>query len=206
MLIVLNDDVEDFFWSTRVARAFCNLTRKKVVLGAVSRCFHHLCVVQVIYTEFAMASSAAGPSQHAYRASSPQTENVLILGLRRSGKSSIINVVYKSLSPDDSLFLESTLKCQYFDVNTFQKVRIWDGTGGDLEASSLATSQQHQNLSKDRLKQTSIDNDPRGKLAWGSSGQLYWTECAALVFVIDSQVRIELWHELSFTTHDSVSG
>ena len=122
-------------------------------------------------------------------------ENVLILGLRRSGKSSIVEVVYKSLPPDDSLFLESTLKCTPFDVNTIQPVRIWDGTG-NAENNSL-TAQQTQS-SQARVSKTTgngvgqssgngTDGSVKGKHAWGTGGQLFWVDTSAVIFVIDSQ-------------------
>lgn len=127
-------------------------------------------------------------------------ENILFLGLRRSGKSSIVNVVYKSLAPDDSLFLESTLRCQACDVDTFQLMRIWDGTGAELEGAALGQQQplqpqpqQQQPVNGTTQRQEQGKNigsteSKKGKAACGTNGQLYWTECGAVVFVIDSQV------------------
>ncbi|MCO5573435.1 hypothetical protein L7F22_027206 [Adiantum nelumboides] len=121
-------------------------------------------------------------------------ENILILGLRRSGKSSIVEVVYKSLPPDDSLFLESTLKCNPFDVNTIQPVRIWDGTG-NAESSAL-TTQQSQTSQARASKSAAVNAsgqssgesaNAKGKHAWGTGGQLFWVDTSAVIFVIDSQ-------------------
>ncbi|PWN37955.1 uncharacterized protein FA14DRAFT_142678 [Meira miltonrushii] len=138
-----------------------------------------------------MEASGSGSGQ-----SKSQTliENILILGLRRSGKSSIVEVVYKSLPPDDSLFLESTLKCTPFDVNTIQPVRIWDGTG-NAESSAL-TAQQSQGSQARTSKSAgngsgqssgNTTKSVKGKHAWGTGGQLFWVDTSAVIFVIDSQ-------------------
>lgn len=133
------------------------------------------------------SGSGSGQSQ-----SKALIENILILGLRRSGKSSIVEVVYKSLPPDDSLFLESTLKCTPFVVNTIQPVRIWDGTG-NAESSAL-TAQQSQGAHGRSSKSAgngqsdgSTTGNVKGKHAWGTGGQLFWVDTAAVIFVIDSQ-------------------
>jgi Ras-related GTP-binding protein C/D len=114
-------------------------------------------------------------------------ENVLILGLRRSGKSSIVEVVYKSLSPDDSLFLDSTLKCHPLLANTFQPVRIWDGAS-NIDKQGPAQRHEGQQTGAAASSSKKGGSDARGEAAWCTGGQLYWTECAAVIFVIDSQV------------------
>ena len=42
---------------------------------------------------------------------------ILLFGLRRSGKSSIQKVVFHKMSPNETLFLESTNKIQKDDIN-----------------------------------------------------------------------------------------
>nr|CAB3265784.1 ras-related GTP-binding protein C [Phallusia mammillata] len=56
---------------------------------------------------------------------------ILIMGLRRSGKSSIQKVVFHKMSPNETLFLESTAKISKDDVsnNSFINFQIWDIPG-----------------------------------------------------------------------------
>lgn len=129
--------------------------------------YRHTSALFFALTSRMTANAAPGPGPISGGGGSDSKGNILIMGLRRSGKSSIVEVVYKSLPPDDSLFLESTLKCQPLDVDTFQPVRIWDGTGNTDGHDDKANG--------------------RGRAAWGTGGQLYWVECSAVIFVIDSQ-------------------
>lgn len=56
---------------------------------------------------------------------------ILLMGLRRSGKSSIQKVVFHKMSPSDTLFLESTNKICREDVSSssFVSFQIWDFPG-----------------------------------------------------------------------------
>lgn len=56
---------------------------------------------------------------------------VLLMGLRRSGKSSIQKVVFHKMSPNETLFLESTNKIIKDDINnsSFVHFQIWDFPG-----------------------------------------------------------------------------
>ncbi|EFC50170.1 predicted protein [Naegleria gruberi] len=56
---------------------------------------------------------------------------ILLMGLRRSGKSSIQKVVFQKMSPHETLFLESTNKIVKNDIsnNTFVQFQIWDFPG-----------------------------------------------------------------------------
>ena len=56
---------------------------------------------------------------------------VLLMGLRRSGKSSIQKVVFHKMSPNETLFLESTNKICREDVSSssFVSFQIWDFPG-----------------------------------------------------------------------------
>ena len=62
---------------------------------------------------------------------------LLIMGLRRSGKSSIQSVVFHKMAPNETLFLESTSTVSRNDVLSFIDLQIWDFPGYvDSEASS----------------------------------------------------------------------
>jgi len=56
---------------------------------------------------------------------------ILLMGLRRSGKSSIQKVVFHKMSPNETLFLESTNKVQKDDISnsSFVQFSIWDFPG-----------------------------------------------------------------------------
>ena len=66
------------------------------------------------------------PKDFGYGAFDHETENtnssevkprILLMGLRRSGKSSIQKVVFHKMSPNETLFLESTNKIVKDDIN-----------------------------------------------------------------------------------------
>jgi len=64
----------------------------------------------------------------------PLNENkprILLMGLRRSGKSSIQKVVFHKMSPNETLFLESTSKLVKSDISnsSFVQFQIWDFPG-----------------------------------------------------------------------------
>ncbi|XP_023241396.1 ras-related GTP-binding protein C-like [Centruroides sculpturatus] len=56
---------------------------------------------------------------------------ILLMGLRRSGKSSIQKVVFHKMSPNETLFLESTNKIVKDDISnsSFVQFQIWDFPG-----------------------------------------------------------------------------
>ncbi|KAI9137018.1 Gtr1/RagA G protein conserved region-domain-containing protein [Paraphysoderma sedebokerense] len=54
---------------------------------------------------------------------------VLLMGLRRSGKTSIQKVVFHKMSPNETLFLESTTKMGIEMVNSFMQFQIADFPG-----------------------------------------------------------------------------
>lgn len=90
---------------------------------------------------------------------------ILLMGLRRSGKSSIQKVVFHKMSPNETLFLESTNKICREDVSnsSFVNFQIWDFPG-------------------------QIDFfDPTFDY------EMIFRGTGALIFVIDSQVRLSLW-------------
>lgn len=63
--------------------------------------------------------------------SSEHKPRILLMGLRRSGKSSIQKVVFHKMSPNETLFLESTNKIVKDDINnsSFVQFQIWDFPG-----------------------------------------------------------------------------
>eukprot|EP00041_Stephanoeca_diplocostata_P012875 m.217352 g.217352 ORF g.217352 m.217352 type:complete len:356 (-) comp19123_c0_seq1:238-1305(-) len=84
---------------------------------------------------------------------------ILLMGLRRSGKSSIQKVVFHKMSPNETLFLESTSKIVKDDIanTSFVQFEIWDFPG-------------------------QIDYfDP------AFDSEIIFGGCGALVFVIDAQ-------------------
>jgi len=56
---------------------------------------------------------------------------ILLMGLRRSGKSSIQKVVFHKMSPNETLFLESTSKVIKNDISnsSFVQFQVWDFPG-----------------------------------------------------------------------------
>lgn len=69
-----------------------------------------------------------------YESEPPQMDKkprILLMGLHRSGKSSIQKVVFHKMSPSDTLFLESTNKIVKDDINnnSFVQFQIWDFPG-----------------------------------------------------------------------------
>ncbi|KAK3333687.1 Gtr1/RagA G protein conserved region-domain-containing protein [Cercophora scortea] len=62
----------------------------------------------------------------------PQTKGkprLLLMGQRRSGKSSISSVVFHKLPPSETLFLESTARIQKDSLNSFMDFQVWDFPG-----------------------------------------------------------------------------
>ncbi|XP_067665342.1 ras-related GTP-binding protein C-like isoform X1 [Haliotis asinina] len=64
-------------------------------------------------------------------AAAEEKPRILLMGLRRSGKSSIQKVVFHKVSPNETLFLESTNKIVKDDVSnsSFVQFQIWDLPG-----------------------------------------------------------------------------
>lgn len=66
-----------------------------------------------------------------YHKSSDCKPRILLMGLRRSGKSSIQKVVFHKMSPNETLFLESTNQIVKDDISnsSFVQFQIWDFPG-----------------------------------------------------------------------------
>eukprot|EP00735_Rhodelphis_limneticus_P012470 TRINITY_DN5740_c0_g1::TRINITY_DN5740_c0_g1_i1::g.14538::m.14538 TRINITY_DN5740_c0_g1::TRINITY_DN5740_c0_g1_i1::g.14538 ORF type:complete len:355 (+),score=58.59,sp/Q9HB90/RRAGC_HUMAN/65.36/6e-145,Gtr1_RagA/PF04670.7/7.3e-69,Arf/PF00025.16/6.7e-06,MMR_HSR1/PF01926.18/7.5e-05,MMR_HSR1/PF01926.18/1.9e+03,Ras/PF00071.17/0.00017,SRPRB/PF09439.5/0.00058,Miro/PF08477.8/0.00073,Miro/PF08477.8/5.2e+03,AAA_14/PF13173.1/0.14,AAA_14/PF13173.1/4e+03,AAA_14/PF13173.1/9.7e+03,AAA_16/PF13191.1/1,AAA_16/PF13191 len=84
---------------------------------------------------------------------------IILMGLRRSGKSSVQRVVFHKMSPHETLFLENTTKLTKHDISNsaFVQFQVWDFPG-------LHDSYHPQN-----------------------DAQSIFSQCTALVFVIDAQ-------------------
>ncbi|KTW28932.1 hypothetical protein T552_01560 [Pneumocystis carinii B80] len=54
---------------------------------------------------------------------------LLLMGLRRSGKSSTKRVVFHKMPPNETLFLESTNRINKDDINSFIDFQVWDFPG-----------------------------------------------------------------------------
>ncbi|TNN57357.1 Ras-related GTP-binding protein C [Liparis tanakae] len=100
--------------------------------------------MSIEYEEPALAESydAVGsfPKSFGYGVEEPDMEDssasadkprILLMGLRRSGKSSIQKVVFHKMSPNETLFLESTNKIYKDDISStsFVNFQIWDFPG-----------------------------------------------------------------------------
>ncbi|KAF5300992.1 hypothetical protein FQR65_LT19287 [Abscondita terminalis] len=72
-----------------------------------------------------------GDNEVTLSTSNDQKPRILLMGLRRSGKSSIQKVVFHKMSPNETLFLESTNKIVKDDINnsSFVQFQIWDFSG-----------------------------------------------------------------------------
>lgn len=114
-------------------------------------------------------------------------DNVLILGSRKAGKSSSFQVVFESLNPEDALQegVTQTHKSEPYDVDTFHRMRIWDGTSNFNPPSKAPPNSNTATTSK---AGNGITLEDKGLAAFGTAGQLYWTECSAIIFIVDSQV------------------
>ncbi|KAG4301820.1 hypothetical protein PCK1_001796 [Pneumocystis canis] len=86
---------------------------------------------------------------------------LLLMGLRRSGKSSIIKVVFhKVMLPNETLFLESTNRINKEEINSFINFQIWDFPG--------------------QIDFSDSEFDP----------DTIFNQAGALIFIIDSQAPI----------------
>ncbi|PGH31051.1 hypothetical protein GX50_06159 [[Emmonsia] crescens] len=65
-------------------------------------------------------------SSNKFRDTKPR---LLLMGLRRSGKSSISSVVFHKMPPTETLFLESTTRIQKDSIHSFMDFQVWDFPG-----------------------------------------------------------------------------
>ena len=75
-------------------------------------------------------SSGVSPANSDFETSSRagaaggRTSRILLMGLKRSGKTSIYQVVFHKMSPHETLFLESTMKATHHDVRNISVVHF----------------------------------------------------------------------------------
>ncbi|UZJ52705.1 hypothetical protein CBS101457_002025 [Exobasidium rhododendri] len=120
-------------------------------------------------------------TQSESRLNKPALDQVLILGLRKAGKSSSFQVVFESLNPEDALQegVTQAHKSEPYTVNAFHCMKIWDGTSNFTSMPSNTATKAGGDKAE--------DSNAKGKAAFGTGDQLYWTECSAIIFVVDSQ-------------------
>jgi Ras-related GTP-binding protein C/D len=106
--------------------------------------------------------------------------HILLMGPRRSGKTSIQRVVFYKMSPHETLFLESTntLDIKFIANNELVQFQVWDFPG-EFEFKD--------------------DIDFNGKALTEAQ---FFENCGALVFVIDAQD--DPYHEALARLHDAV--
>ncbi|CAL3964533.1 unnamed protein product [Diplocarpon coronariae] len=71
-------------------------------------------------------ASAPGPAPGPAAKGKPR---LLLMGQRRSGKSSISSVVFHKMPPNETLFLESTARIQKDSMHSFMDFQVWDFPG-----------------------------------------------------------------------------
>ena len=115
----------------------------------------------------------------------PPLPRVVLMGLRRSGKTSIQKVVFERTPPHETTFLQSTAKIQRTRVETspFVQFQIWDLVG-------------------------QVDYTIEGTSATGASGapdlSSVLENCGAVVFVLDC--RVAMASPDPFKVHDFEQG
>ncbi|KAI1916439.1 GTP-binding protein gtr2 [Ophidiomyces ophidiicola] len=75
------------------------------------------------------ASSRTNNTRTARKKVRDAKPRLLLMGLRRSGKSSISSVVFHKMPPTETLFLESTTRIQKDSIHSFMDFQIWDFPG-----------------------------------------------------------------------------
>jgi Ras-related GTP-binding protein C/D len=96
-----------------------------------------------------------------------QLPRVLLMGLRRSGKTSIQRVVFHKMAPNETIFLESTTKMGVEHVHSFIQFSIADFPG-QIEFTDPSTFDLEAIFGEGAVDVTSA--------------------CGAIIFVIDAQV------------------
>ncbi|KAA8911622.1 Gtr1/RagA G protein conserved region-domain-containing protein [Sphaerosporella brunnea] len=74
-------------------------------------------------------TSSTGPYGGAPPPVSGRRPRLLLMGQRRSGKSSIASVVFHKMPPTETLFLESTTRIQKDPIHSFMDFQVWDFPG-----------------------------------------------------------------------------
>ncbi|KAG6017121.1 hypothetical protein E4U43_002240 [Claviceps pusilla] len=85
--------------------------------------------IQMQATAGAQSKDAAQPSNPVSGLPAKGKPRLLLMGQRRSGKSSISSVVFHKLPPSETLFLESTARIQRDSMASFMDLQVWDFPG-----------------------------------------------------------------------------
>ena len=131
-------------------------------------------------TNEASAVGEGGAEAGGGDAESTNIPHILLMGPRRSGKSSIQKVVLYKMSPHETLFLESTnqLDIKYVKNTSFARFQVWDFPGNFNFEDSV--NYGGQTLTEEAIFQ----------------------KCGALIYVIDAQD--EPYNDTLQTLHDTV--
>ncbi|KAF8638312.1 hypothetical protein AX17_002332 [Amanita inopinata Kibby_2008] len=98
-----------------------------------------------LHPSYEATSTSAPLVQHtALNGSGASSESVkrtkiLLLGLRRSGKTSIQQVIFNNLPPKQTFYLESTMRIAKHAVDTVIPLEVWD-TPGNVTVETLGAS------------------------------------------------------------------
>ncbi|KDN40976.1 hypothetical protein K437DRAFT_227080 [Tilletiaria anomala UBC 951] len=149
------------------------------------------------YPSSSSSGSDAGPYGKLLSPPRIARHNVILAGLRRSGKSSILKVVYEQLSPSDTLFLESHstgVKGRWttFHVDCFLPLRIWDGPGpligeGPGARGRGAVLRDMPADQDEAASRKDFEAEAESTAAEVKEGKLRWRDVSTVIFVIDAQ-------------------
>lgn len=76
-----------------------------------------------------ITENASQPIEPSGSMASVAKPRLLLMGLRRSGKSSISSVVFHKMPPHETLFIESTARLQKESMLSFMDFQVWDFPG-----------------------------------------------------------------------------
>ncbi|KAL1737670.1 Gtr1/RagA G protein conserved region-domain-containing protein, partial [Schizophyllum fasciatum] len=76
----------------------------------------------------AIANTVASPASAPAAVSAPRTK-ILLVGLRRSGKSSIREVLFADMPPKETFYLEPTMRTRKTVYDTLIPLELWDCPG-----------------------------------------------------------------------------
>ncbi|KAG6035172.1 hypothetical protein E4U40_002827 [Claviceps sp. LM458 group G5] len=85
--------------------------------------------IQMQATASGQKKDVAQPGQSALGVAAKGKPRLLLMGQRRSGKSSISSVVFHKLPPNETLFLESTARIHRDSMASFMDFQVWDFPG-----------------------------------------------------------------------------
>ncbi|KAL6695500.1 Gtr1/RagA G protein conserved region domain-containing protein [Trichoderma pleuroticola] len=105
------------------------LSRSPARLGVMSPARLKLQLLYEQNNRGPVLKGALKPADAAGGAPEKGKPRLLLMGQRRSGKSSISSVVFHKLAPNETLFLESTARIQKDTMASFMDFQVWDFPG-----------------------------------------------------------------------------